>query len=376
MGEEVSVTSSLGALVLDPVELLIDVTAEAGIGMPASTAATVHLPAADALASPPVVCFAFPGGGYSRRYYTLGLRPEAASGDTGQAGWHAARGWIFVSCDSLGFGDATAPEGSVLSYENIALGNKATAAAVLARLESGTLVDGYPPVRGATTLGIGQSMGGCFTIVLQGQHQVFDGIAALGFSAIHTVVPSRPGTPAAAWPWVLRGSDLTRPKILNPAALTAAAGPTLDGQDSLAEATGTGEHPFTWAFHWDSEPADIVAADMAAADMAAATDNGQLPPWRSPSTPACGIYMVAPGTVATEAAAITVPVLVAVGERDVVPAPWLEPSAYRSSPDISLFVCPRMAHMHNFADTRQELWARIHSWGTGVAAMRAVRHRV
>jgi pimeloyl-ACP methyl ester carboxylesterase len=241
---------------------------------------------------------------------------------------------------------------------------------VLARLESGTLVDGYPPVTGATALGLGQSMGGCFTIVLQGQHQVFDGIAALGFSAIHTVVPSRPGTPAAAWPWVLRGSDLARPHILNAPALAAATGPTLGGQDSLEEAAGTGEHPFTWAFHWDSEPADIVAADMTAD-----AGGGQLPPWRSPSTPACGIYMVAPGTVATEAASITVPVLVAVGERDVVPAPRLEPSAYQSSPDVTVFTCPRMAHMHNFADTRQEFWARIHSWGAGVAALRAARQQ-
>ncbi len=356
----------------DPVELVIDVTADADIGMPARTTATVHLPAAGALANPPVVCFAFPGGGYSRRYYTLDLRPGSAGDETGQAGWHAARGWIFVSCDSLGFGDATAPEGDVLGYENIARGNQATVAAVLARLEAGTLVDGYPPVTGATTLGLGQSMGGCFTIVLQGQHQVFDGIAALGFSAIHTVVPSRPGTPPASWPWVLRGSDLASPKILNPAALAAAAGPTRAGQDSVAAAAGAGEHPFTWAFHWDTEPPDIIAADMAASVDGY---HGQLPPWRSPSTPACGIYMVAPGTVATEAASITVPVLVAVGERDVVPNPWLEPSAYRSSPDIGVFVCPRMAHMHNFADTRREFWVRIHAWGTGVAAMRALRHQ-
>jgi pimeloyl-ACP methyl ester carboxylesterase len=353
----VSVTSALSAPVLDPVELVIDVTADADIGIPARTTATVHLPAADALASPPVVCFAFPGGGYSRRYYTLDLRPAAADGGTGQAEWHAARGWIFVSCDSLGFGDATSPESDVLRYESIARGNKATVAAVLARLESGTLLDGYPPVTGATTLGLGQSMGGCFTIVLQGQHQVFDGIGVLGFSAIHTVVPNRPGTPPTPWPWILRGSDLANPKILN--------------LDALAPAEPTGEHPFTWAFHWDSEPADIIAADMAAA---ADGYRGPLPPWRSPSTPACGIFMVAPGTVAQEAASITVPVLVAVGERDVVPHPRLEPSAYQSSRDISLLVCPRMAHMHNFADTRREFWAGIHTWGTAVAARRTAAH--
>jgi alpha-beta hydrolase superfamily lysophospholipase len=360
-------TSALEAQVLEPVELTIDVTCEAALGMPARTTATAYLPGPGALSSAPVVCFAFPGGGYSRRYYTLDL-PGAAGG--GQAAWHAGRGWIFVACDSLGFGDATAPAGDVLTYENIALGNKATVAAVLARLESGTLVDGYPPIRGATTVGLGQSMGGCFTIVLQGQHQVFHGIASLGFSGIHTSVPSRPGTPAAAWPWILRTSSLASPKILNEAALATATGPALGGQEELVAAAGAGEHPFAWAFHWDTEPADIVAIDMAAS---AESYDGPLPPWRSPSTPACGIYMVAPGTVATEAASITVPVLIAVGERDVVPDPWLEPTAFRSSADISVFVCPRMAHMHNFADTREELWARIHAWGTGVAAMRAAR---
>src|SRR3546814_11752872 len=77
-----------------------------------------------------------------------------------------------------------------------------------------------------------------------------------------------------------------------------------------------------------------------------------LPAWRSATTPSCGVHMVAPGAVALEAAAITVPVLVAVGERDVVPDPWMEPKAFKSAHDVSVFVCPRMGHMHNFATTR------------------------
>lgn len=43
-------TSALPAPVLDPVELVIDVTADADIGMPARTAATVQLPRADGYA--------------------------------------------------------------------------------------------------------------------------------------------------------------------------------------------------------------------------------------------------------------------------------------------------------------------------------------
>ena len=61
-------------------------------------------------------------------------------------------------------------------------------------------------------------------------------------------------------------------------------------------------------------------------------------------------------------AALTVGPL-AVGKHDVVPDPWLEPKAYRSATDITVFVAPRMAHMHNFAGTRELLWRRIHTWG-------------
>jgi pimeloyl-ACP methyl ester carboxylesterase len=82
------------------------------------------------------------------------------------------------------------------------------------------------------------------------------------------------------------------------------------------------------------------------------------------------MYMVAPGTVALEAASITVPVLSASGERDVVPDPWMEPKAFKSSADITVYVCPRMSHMHNFASTRERFWQRIHHWGGGVAAAR------
>jgi alpha-beta hydrolase superfamily lysophospholipase len=349
---------------LGPVQFEVDVTDAVGLGVPAHTAVTALLPDPGDLARPPVVCFAFPGGGYSRRYYTFDM-PDASGG--GQAGWHASRGWIFFACDHLGFGDSTVPDDDVLTYETVAVGNKATVEHLMAGLAAGTLVDGYPPVPSATVLGIGQSMGGCFTIVLQGQHATFDGIASLGFSGIHTVVPSRPGGPPAVWPWLLRGTELGQAIPLNAAALAAAAGPTMGGQESVEAAGEAGEHPFQWAFHFDDEPSEIVAADMAAS----AGGTGELPPWRSATTPSCGIFMVAPGTVATEAAAITVPVLLAMGERDVVPNPWMEPFAFRSSGDVTLFVCPRMAHMHNFAHTRYDFWARIHAWGSGVAALRS-----
>jgi alpha-beta hydrolase superfamily lysophospholipase len=75
--------------------------------------------------------------------------------------------------------------------------------------------------------------------------------------------------------------------------------------------------------------------------------------------------MMTPGAVAAEAAAIEVPVLVGCGERDTVPDPWMEPSAYRGSRDVAVFVVERMAHMHNFARTREHLWERLDRFADG-----------
>ena len=154
--------------------------------------------------------------------------------------------------------------------------------------------------------------------------------------------------------------------MLNAGALAQAPGVTLGDAEALQAAARAGEHPFQWSFHHDDEPADIVTLDM----MASAGLVDPLPEWRSATTPPCGVYMVAPGAVALEAAVVRVPVLIAMGERDVVPDPLGEPRAYKSAEDIQLFICPRMAHMHNFAPTRVRFWERIHNWGDGVAAQR------
>jgi hypothetical protein len=81
------------------VDLRIDVTDAAGLGEPAWIAATIHLP--EPVPAEPIICFAKPGGGYSRGYFTIDL-PGPAKG--AQAAWHAQRGWIFVSVDHLGGG--------------------------------------------------------------------------------------------------------------------------------------------------------------------------------------------------------------------------------------------------------------------------------
>jgi len=42
--------------------------------------------------------------------------------------------------------------------------------------------------------------------------------------------------------------------------------------------------------------------------------------------------------------------------------------AYESASSVDYFVCPKMAHMHNFAGTRELLWRRIETWAAWVRA--------
>jgi pimeloyl-ACP methyl ester carboxylesterase len=332
--------------------LTIDVSDAAGLGEALRTRATVVLPDPSTLGDPPVVCFGFPGGGYSRGYFTFDM-PGASGG--GEAGWHADRGWVFVACDHLFVGESDAPsDPGMLTLEVVASANHATVTEVMRRLEAGEVADGYPPVTGAVTLGIGQSMGGCFTIVQQGQHGTYDGIGILGYSAIQTVLWMPPGSPDPGAMFVPRGSAV----VVLGAAEVAEQTPQF-GLDDESGLPGT-----TPGFHYDDVPRDIVEADM----RDYPTRGGTVPAWGSATIPPCAATMLSPGVVAPEAAVVSVPVFVGVGERDVVPDPRAEARAYARSRDVTMSVCPRMSHMHNFASTRERFWNRIHSWGNGVAS--------
>jgi pimeloyl-ACP methyl ester carboxylesterase len=335
---------------LRTLDLTIDVSDGVDVGEPLHTRVTVVIPSPDVRADPPVVCFGFPGYGYSRGYFTFDM-PD--SNDGGEAGWHASRGWIFVACDHLCVGESSVPTNAgALTIDLLAAANHATVTEVLRLLAAGALTDDLPPVGDPVVLGVGQSMGGCLTVVQQAHHATFDGIGVLGFSAFHTVMWTPPGTPDIGVAYFVRNS---RAVVTSPGAGVFAPVPDESGLSSLVA-----------GFHYDDVPREIVLADM----VDYPTRQGSVPPWASATGPACSIWMASPGVIAPEAAVIVVPVFVAAGERDVVPSPRDEPRAYQRSPDITVVVCPQMAHMHNMASTRVQLWQRLHAWGAGVVATR------
>ncbi|WP_236789997.1 hypothetical protein [Amycolatopsis sp. GM8] len=338
------------------VDLKIDVTEAAGLGEPAAVAVTVTLPDPADLRERPVVCFGKPGGGYSKGYYTVDL-PGPGSG--AQADWHAERGWVFVSVDHLGVGDSTihAERTLELGYTVVAAGNQAAEQEVLARLAKGTLAAGFPAISDPLLLGIGQSMGGCMTVIQQGRYHCYDGIGVLGYSAVHTHPPVRPGEVAITAPWIPRDVSPADQVFTNAPALAAAA--------LVAGERGTA---MGWGFHYSDVDEEIIAADLT--DFP--TRRGNVPPWASATLPGTvAASCLTPGAVAPEAAAVTAPVLVGMGERDVIADPKGEPRAYLLATSVDLFICPKMGHMHNFAGTREQFWRRIETWADWVRAVKA-----
>ena len=341
--------------------LLIDVTSAAGLGEPAHVAVTVHLPDPSVLKGEPVICFAKPGGGYSRGYYDCDL-PGPARG--AQADWHARRGWIFVSEDHHGVGESSLHAAEKLDYTAVSSANHAAEAEVLARLERGDLADGFPKVSNLVKLGIGQSMGGCLTIIQQGRHHGYDGIGVLGYSAIHTHPPVRPGSAPVVAPWLPRDTLLAQPLTMTNAREVAAA---------YSRAAPSGGDAMAWGFHYDDVSEAVVASDLAHFNRGIhdpRLHEGHVRnPWNSFTTPgAVAMSCLTPGCVAPEAAAITVPVLAAFGERDVCADVRGEMRAYLSTPSFDVFICPRMGHMHNFASTRELFWRRIEAFAEWVRA--------
>lgn len=328
-------------------DVMIPVDGSPGLPSDLHVAVTVHLP--DEIAGPLPVIVAYPGGGYGRRYFDIRTLPGYS-----QAEYHTQRGTVVVACDHLYVGESAHPDIFALTLENLAAANYLAATAVLAGLRDGTLIDSVEPLETTGVIGIGQSMGGCLLTVQQARHRTFDGAAFLGWSGISTNFPA-PGGGRISWPFPERGTDLA------PLAAT------------VLGKIGPEPEQSRYCFHWPDEEPMLVDPDIESFRPYTGLVRGdERTPWGSATVPACAITMMTPGAVAAEAAAIDVPVLVACGERDVVPDPTAEPTAYRSSPDVQVEVVPRMGHMHNFAHTREQLWAEVESLARRVTT-RAIR---
>lgn len=283
-------------------------------------AATVHLPHEAQLEDRPPVLVAMPGGGYTRHYFDL--REVGYS----EAEHHVSRGVVVVALDHLRVGDSDIPDLEEASLAACAQANHAAVGAILGKLRGGTLESGIGAIDPAVVIGVGQSMGGHIGLLMQANHKTFDALAMLGSSVVSTRLPAR--------------------EVGKEVSLMGQTDPV----NGLSTLVG---FDFRFAFHWEDVP-----ERFAEVDIAGQRGSGPLPYWRSETTPNAGGGLL-PGHLSTAAAVVTAPVLLGMGERDVCQDSLRELAAFMSTRDLALFVAPRMAHMHNFAGTRELMWRRL-----------------
>lgn len=325
---------------MQKIERRINVTEAAGLDEPVELAVTLYLPDPALLPERPIAIFAAPGGGYSRRYFDLRF-----SGHEGysEASWHAERGTIYIAVDHIGVGESTIPDLSRITFQTLAATHDSCVRQILEMLRAGTVTKDFPVLSSVFAVGMGQSMGGGVSILTQGRFATFDAIAPCGVSAIHTALPQRD---RAAFE---HGKERFEP--------------VLQGKITSHETTSHEGVDYRYAFHWEDVPDDILHEDMKGGYPIRRTS----PDFGSLTIPHCAVQMMLPGAFAEDAARVIVPVLVANGERDTCPDPHAEAGAYRASRDVAIFIVPTMAHMHNFASTRRQLWQRLHEWCRVVA---------
>jgi hypothetical protein len=177
-------------------------------------------------------------------------------------------------------------------------------------------------------------MGGHIGLLMQAGYKSFDALAMFGSSVVSTRLPARE-----------TGKEVS----------------LLGQTDPVSGLSALVGFDFKFAFHWEDVP-----DRFAEADIAGQRGSGPLPYWRSATTPNAGGGLL-PGHLSGAAAVVTVPVLLGMGERDVCQDTLRELAAFMSVRDLALFVAPRMAHMHNFAGTRELMWRRLSAFIAQVA---------
>ncbi len=314
-------------------ECTIDVTAAVDHGEPLRVTVTVVAPSAAQLPPRPFVIIAIPGGTYHRRYWDL--HPPGRAGFS-QAEYLAERGVVFVACDYLGGGDSSRPDdGDFIGLEVQADAAHGVFESVRESLARGTLVDALPPVADSTIIGIGQSLGGFITMIQQGKYGDYPAVGIFGASPL-LIANTREQPEWEQLSAVERRAWVTEQNARQ------------SGGQELAMYHGAPREQYRGIFHVESVPDDLFAYDEAECHT--------LIPRNS------GIDGMTPGFAKPFADRIQSPLFLAFGEFDVSADPHAEPTGYPGSSDITVVVVPRMAHMHNFAETRAQLWERFLEW--------------
>lgn len=321
---------------MGPLQLTFDVSEPINSGEALSQTAWLFLPEQPLMAKAMLLCL--PGGTYDKRYWHLEV--------PGHPGYSfaehlAGQGYLVVALDHLAVGESSDPQAlGDLSLALLANGDAAVADQVRARLREGTLADGVLPLD-LPMIGVGHSMGGCLTVLVQARSRPYDAVVVLGF-AVHF-------------------NTLNKDYETDDPAVRATQAEAL-----FRSTYGVGPDVMSWTvdrdiahqvFHAPDVPAEVITADDAAVSRM---------PVRA------GVETGIPGYIQQDAAAIDVPVFLAFGAViDLTPGPHAEPANYSASTDVTLYLVEGSAHCHNFSTNRTALWDRIGRWIPTVAPANA-----
>jgi pimeloyl-ACP methyl ester carboxylesterase len=287
----------------------------------------------------PVVLVCAPGGGYGRSYFDIHV---PGSHDYSFASYMSARGFIVVSSDHFGTGESTKPsDGDVVRTKLMAAAAAAMVLQIKERIARGSLADCIPPLPDAHFVGLGHSMGGCVSIIQQGEFGSYDALCILGFPNGHK--GSAGGQYKESTSEDLASAIETGKKLF------------LDSWNDVYSVIDRG--PLHHWHHWQDVPPDVIAVDETLAIA-----------WPRMSI----VDAFISGLTSPYAKNVRVPVFLGFGESDLTRSTHSEPAYYENSRDVTLFVLSASGHCHNFARNRHLLWARIDAWISDVLLKRSL----
>ena len=200
------------------------------------------------------------------------------------------------------------------------------------RLAAGTLVSGFGPVANAAILGFGHSNGVPLAVIQQSLYRSFEAIAPMALSV----------GPFGGYGHRVSFEEGGRPPI----------DVALDEHGMVQLPRRTSRFPN----HLDDVPQDVVDAKT----------NLSFPP--------CSMQMVSGTPAMPHAAQVECPVFIAFGEVDTSDDLLYERRYYPKAEDVTAWIQPGMAHYHNFAGTRRELWQALCIWAQTRAAAAGGAH--
>ncbi|MEM9704778.1 MAG: alpha/beta hydrolase [Pseudomonadota bacterium] len=268
---------------------------------------------------PKATFFCLPGGGMTRRYFDLGGPYSFVERMT-------SLGYALICADHVGIGENSLGEDAAFTPRDAAR----VMVEAIPSLQSAAGVSDVP------LLGLGHSMGGFMTALIQGGHSPYAAIALLGAHA-------------GGLDWGLDENEKSyanRPDALEPVLV-----------DLARKKFGK----FFFDQPGPSENSKIFGGENAGA-------NDELRKATAPVYAAGGLMSMIEGSILTEAQAVRCPIFFAFGDNDIGRTPYLAPKEFTSSPDIRLIILPSTGHNSFAFASIDGLCEKLDKWAREVTS--------